>query len=676
MINKGAMNSKNNTEQVSSFYEAASAENTPQVDIDMDLETLQIRLRNLETHNIELGLQEQALKNKIVLQRASTAELEARSSDLQSLVDDHKCYESQYRQLFDLAPVGYLSMDTNGIITRINLAGTCFLHLPSVYLVDTPFSDYLREEDRGLLRDHLTSVASSHLSLKWQVTLSLHDGIQRPVMLATCAIRDKNSTKLKYQVMIIDITEQRKTEKLLRKANDCLDELAHHDPLTRLPNRTMFTDQLQSRIVDRSQVNAKVGIIYFDLDGFKPINDTLGHHIGDAVLCTIAERVSGQLKPEDVVARIGGDEFTVILANPNSAEEALLQARKIGDIVRQPIDTAEGTVSVSCSMGLSLFPDHAEKINDLVKGADAAMYQAKKAGRDQVRLFSKESIENVSRLSQLKTSLPLAVRDNQLELHFQPIYNTATLTIVSLEALLRWKHPTLGIVPPSEFIPLAEDIHCIVEIGKWVLNAACKQARIWLDEKFDIPIAINVSTRQLLEPQFSELVKQTMDQYQLNARSVEIEITESALMIDHHRCRNTLQELKAAGHIVTIDDFGTGHSSLARLVHLPVARLKIDRSFTCDIDHSEQMRAVIKSVIRMAHELGLLVVSEGIEHASQLAFLSESNCDAVQGFMMSRAELPEDITKLLRLDREKVSGLCLDLPELGLEKIASLYPET
>lgn len=665
------MNAKNNKERLTSSYKVSSAANAPCLDANVDVESLQIRLRNLENHNTELELHEQNLNNQIVTQRLSIAELEARSKELQTLVDDQKRRDSQYRQLFDLAPVGYLSMDENGVIDMINLAGTCFLHLPSVYLVNTAFSDYLCEEDRDLLHEHLTSVASSHLSLKWQVTLNLHDGTERPVMLATSAIRARKSVKIRYQVMIIDITQQLKTEKLLRNANDYLEELAHRDPLTHLPNRTMFTDTLQSMMVERSPEDAKVGIIYFDLDGFKPINDTLGHHTGDAVLCAIAERLRTQLDSADMVARIGGDEFTVILNNPRSAQDAIAQAHRISDIVRQPIETSEGTVSVSCSMGLSLFPDHAQKLDELVKGADAAMYQAKKAGRDQVRLFSKASVDNVCRLSQIETSLPLAVRDNQLELHFQPIYNTTTLTIVSLEALLRWKHPTLGTVPPGEFIPLAEKTDCIVEIGKWVLDAACQQAKAWRSDGFDIPIAINVSTRQLLDTEFSDLVSQTIDKFTLDARSLEIEITESAIMNDEHRCHDTLKKLQAAGHVVTIDDFGTGHSSLARLAHLPVARLKIDRMFTCDIDQSEQMQSIIRSIISMAHELGMRVVSEGIEHANQLDFLSKANCDAVQGFMMSRAKLPEDITKLLCLDREKVNGLCLDLPELGLEKMTS-----
>lgn len=670
-INRKLMTSTTIIQRSSMPFESNTAVDTPRIDTQAELAHLRMQVTNLEARNTEFERQERALKNKIVTQQTDISELQARSDELRGVMTEQRHQESQYRQLFDLAPVGYLSMDESGIIKKVNLAGTCFLNLSSAYLIDTAFSDYLCTADCKLLQDHLTSVASCHLSLKWQVTLKLKDGSERPVMLATSAIRANKSVAMAYQVMIIDITQQLNTEKLLRKANDYLEELAHHDPLTRLPNRTMFNDRLQSLILDRSSENRKLGIIYFDLDGFKPINDTLGHHVGDAVLCTIAKRLSAQLDPADVIARIGGDEFTVILDNPGSTDEAISQARRIGDIVRQPVTTSEGTVSVSCSMGLSLFPEHARQVDKLVKGADAAMYQAKKSGRDQVRLFSTESIESVSRLSMLETSLSTALAEEQFELHFQPIYNTTTLTIVSLEALLRWKHPTLGIIPPGEFVPLAEKTDCIVDIGKWVLLAACKQARAWRDEGFDIPIAINVSTRQLLEPTFSALVSQALHRYQLGAHSLEIEITESAIMIDHHRCQETLEKLRNAGHVLTVDDFGTGHSSLARLVQLPVARLKIDRMFTRDIDGSEQMRSVIQSIINMAHELGLRVVSEGIELASQLEFLSQANCDAVQGFMMSRAELPDDITRLLRLDREKVNGLCLDLPELGLEQMSS-----
>lgn len=585
------------------------------------------------------------LANKILI-----TEYEARADEQQVMLEDQKSTAKKYRHLFDLAPVGYLSMDEDGIITKINLAGTYLLRKPSSRIVKTPFSDYLVDEDQASLSERLMTAANSHLSMKWQVSLRLSDGTQRPVMLSTSAINARKSGELVFQVVIIDIEQQLNTEKLLRNANDYLDHLAHHDPLTNLPNRTVFTDRLQSLIAVRASTSERFGVLYFDLDGFKPINDTLGHHVGDAVLCEVADRVRLNLRPCDTIARIGGDEFTVILDQPDSAEEAILRAQRIADVIRAPIVVGDETVSVTSSMGLSLYPDHATKVNELVKGADAAMYQAKNAGRDQVRVFSRESVETSSRSSTIETSLPQALPNNQLQLFYQPIYSVDTSKVVSVEALLRWQHPTLGLISPADFIPLAEKTERIIAIGKWVLETACKQARAWHDMGLTQPIAINVSTRQLLEPGSADLVSDALMRYKLKAQALEIEITESALILDQHRCRMALQQLRNAGHIVTLDDFGTGHSSLARLVHLPVARLKVDRMFIKDIDHSSPMRSVIKSIVNMAHELGLSVVSEGVEKTSQLDYLAAIGCDAVQGYMMSMAKPGNEITELLQSD--------------------------
>ncbi|MGQ7845947.1 putative bifunctional diguanylate cyclase/phosphodiesterase [Granulosicoccus sp. 3-233] len=634
-----------------------------------DLHVMQARLRVLENQNTELEMREQELHDQLASHRVALAELKGRSAELMNLINEQKSTESRYRQLFDLAPVAYLAVDENGYIEQVNLAATCLLRQPSVQLIDTPFSNFLGEGDHSHLNEHLSSVAETHLSLKWQVNLRLRNGLSQRVMLVSSCIRARQASRLKYQIMIVDITQQLNTEKLLRNANDYLEKLAHHDPLTNLPNRTMFTDRLQSLVAQRAMENGKVGIIYFDLDGFKPINDTLGHHIGDQVLCQVADRVRQYLGSNDTIARMGGDEFTIILSNPVNESAAVAVAQRIARVISMPMQLADSELSVTSSMGISLYPDHALRIDDLIKGADAAMYQAKQAGRDQVRLFSRESVDSFSRLSKLETCLPRAVLDEQLELHYQPIYNTVSLTVESIEALIRWDHPDLGIISPNEFIPLAEKSDRIVEIGRWVLETACWQANEWRKQGYAKPIAINVSTRQLLEPDFASQVQRALDFYQLPSQALEIEITESAIMIDHQRSRDTLRQLQNAGHIVTIDDFGTGHSSLARLVHLPVSRLKIDRMFIKDLDQSEQMRSVISSIITMAHRLDMRVVSEGVEQASQLEFLSANQCDAVQGFMMSRAELPSDISRLLKLDNEKISELCPDLPRLGLTRI-------
>lgn len=636
-----------------------------------EISALKQKVDTLEQHNTDLQFKEHGLQNELAQHQISLAEAESRGRAYEHLLQEQKLTETRFRELFSLAPVAYASVSDTGIIENINLAGTSILRYPSSMLRNSAFSDYLEESDKPLFTEHLRSVSASSLSLKCNVRLKCSDGSIKSVMLATTAVRARQSVGLSYQVMMIDIAHQIETENRLRNAKDYLEQLAHHDPLTDLPNRMMFSDELHSAIAQCNAQNQKLALLYFDLDGFKPVNDTLGHHTGDKVLCEIADRLRLHIDKKATVARLGGDEFTLILRDPADADEAVKYAQTIARIINQPMVFNENDVQVSSSIGVSLFPDHAITADDLIKGADAAMYRAKKSSRGQVELCSKESTAIAGRQSIIETSLLKGIQDEQFELNFQPIYLTKSLTIMSVEALIRWNHPELGRVPPSEFIPLAEKSQHIVELGKWILDAACKQARLWRNEGFFAPIAINVSTRELMHSGFDTSVKNALHRYQLPCECLEFEITESAIMSDQKVCTSTLKKIQSAGHIISIDDFGTGYSSLARLAHLPVSRLKIDRMFISDIDNCEQARSIVKSIIFMAHELGLEVVCEGIEQRSQLEFLEINGSDAVQGFMMSRAELPEAITQLMQLDKERISGLCQDLPQLGLERISS-----
>ena len=624
------------------------SEDTNLPDASQTNDALKTQLAFLRRKNKELVETKKLLQAQLDTQRNTAALAERKYGELEAAVNERNVSNRSYRQLFDLAPIGYVSVDGSGLIEFVNLAATCLLKLPSSQLTNTSFYDYLCKNDQKRLQNYLESTSSSQLSHNWQVTLKPRDGTLQQVMLVTSVIRRKTSGKQNFQIMIVDITQRIHTEKLLRNANEYLVALAHHDPLTKLPNRIMFTDLLQTKIAEKSEKQNKLGVIYFDLDGFKPVNDTMGHQVGDRVLYEVATRVKNCIGPNDSVARLGGDEFTIILDNPESAEAAIETAQSIASVIRQPIQVNDSEVGVTSSMGISLYPDHAQTIEKLIKGADAAMYQAKAAGKDQVCLFSLQCLELTDRLAIIETSMSVPRFTKQLVLHYQPIYNSNTLTIESVEALIRWEHPTLGTISPSEFIPLAEKSNHILEIGKWVLENACKQNRAWLDQGLDVTVAINVSARQLFETDFSDLVSRYMKRYNLAASALEIEITESAIMIDHHRCRKTLQQLKAMGHTFTIDDFGTGYSALARLAQLPVSRLKIDRIFIKDIDTSKRMKSVVKSIINMAHELKLHVISEGIEVPSQLESITDMKSDFVQGFMMSAPKSATEISATLR----------------------------
>ncbi len=643
--NTGTMANQSKPQSVTKINTALAANSDDERTVEV--EALRQQIQSLERQNIESGRHEKGLQDQLAALHKSIAEMEAQREEFETLYNNQRTAETRYRELFDLAPVGYISLSSEGIIDKVNLAAIWFLKIPGSKLINTAFSTYLTTDDQLKLHEYLMLVASSHLTQTWVANVQLPDGSSRPVQFMSSAIRSRKTHKHSYQIMIVDISQQLNNEKLLRNAKDYLEEMAHQDPLTKLPNRTLFTDNLQSAIDRRSRDGGKTGVIYFDLDGFKPINDSLGHAAGDNVLKEVASRVSALLRPGDSMARLGGDEFTVIMDNPAGADDVVAYAQAIAERIREPFKLDEAVVRVSSSIGISLYPDHAVKIDDLVKGADAAMYQAKQAGRDQVVMFTRESLETSDRQSVLETSLVHAVRDDQLILHYQPIYDVASLKVVSVEALVRWEHPTLGLVSPGEFIPLAEKTDQIVVIGQWVLETACQQARAWQMAGIHTPIAINVSGRQLVKPDYASNVSLTLARHGLSSNAIEIEITETAVMLDDVQCAQSLQQLKEEGHMLAIDDFGTGHSSLGRLAHLPVSRLKIDRIFIADMGLSSNMRSLIRSIIVMSHELGLQVVSEGIECQEQLEFLAKNHCDAIQGYMMSRPEPAADITKLL-----------------------------
>lgn len=634
-----------NKSTVASFEKSASKRGVLP-DASQENESLQDQLVFLKRQNKQLVQKNQLLTAQLKTQRNASSLAELKFRELEAVVNERNRADKRYRQLFDIAPIGYLSVDESGIIQHVNLAATCLLKSPSSHLIKTSFCNFLSDSDQIRLLSHLKTSCTSRISHNWEVTLVPSNGPEIEVMLVTSTIKQMAAGSQTFQIMIVDMSQRANTERLLRNANDYLVKLAQHDPLTKLPNRTMFADQLQTRIIEKSETQGKLGIIYFDLDGFKPVNDTFGHQAGDQVLIEVANRVKNSLGPNDFVARLGGDEFTVILDNPESAEAAMGTAQELAYIIGQPINLNDTEVGVTSSMGISLYPDHARSTDNLIKGADAAMYQAKNTGKNQVCLLSQKTLESTDRVAILETGLAHPQFRQQLQLHYQPIYNTNSLTVQSVEALIRWNHPDLGQILPVEFIPLAEKSNHILEVGKWVIEKACWQSRQWRNDGLDVVIAINVSAYQLFETDFAEFVELCLKKHGLKASALEIEITESAIMIDHTRCRETLQLLIEKGHTITIDDFGTGYSALARLAQLPVSRLKIDRMFIKDMDDSEQVKSVVTSIINMAHELGLQVISEGIEKTSQFEAVKDMKSDFVQGYMMSMpkraSELPAD----------------------------------
>ena len=440
------------------------------------------------------------------------------------------------------------------------------------------------------------------------------------------------------------------TERTL--ARERLHQLAHFDELTGLPNRTFFYKTLQNSVSMASDGGWRLAVMFIDLDHFKNVNETLGHAFGDELLIQISARLLRCVRLRDTVGRLGGDEFAVILVMRDGRNGAAIVAAKIRDALRQPFEIKGHEVSISASIGITLYPDDASDLETLLKYADTAMYRAKLAGRDTSRFFTAQMNADVSARLDLERALRKAVDNGEFVLHYQPKVLVSTGKIVGVEALLRWQRPGLGLVPPNEFVPILEDTGLIVPVGRWVLATACAQITRWRQAGIgSVQIAVNVSGRQFTDGDLVADVGTALEDSGVAPDMLELELTESSLMANTERTIASLQELKQLGVRISIDDFGTGYSSLAYLRRFPIDKLKIDVAFIRGITANADDAALAVAIIRMAHSLKLEVIAEGVETAEQLGFLSRHGCNQIQGYYFSRPLPKEEIDQLLREGR-------------------------
>ena len=447
-----------------------------------------------------------------------------------------------------------------------------------------------------------------------------------------------------------------------RCAEDEIRKLAYYDSLTELPNRELFLTRTEQAIALAKRDQRGLAMLFLDLDNFKRINDTLGHNVGDELLRVVAQRIAQSLRASDAVsrslvedgggpqvARFGGDEFTVLLSPLQRPEDALVVANRIREELSKPVSLADHKIVVTPSIGIGVFPRDGETVEALLESADVAMYDAKRNGRDNVQFFDASMNESALLRMNLEYELRHAIERGELSLHYQPQLDLMTGVISGLEALLRWESPTLGNVPPLNFIPIAEDSGLIIAIGKWVLRTACRQAQAWRDAGVHIDrIGVNISVLQFAQEDFPELVSQILQETRLDPPVLELEITESVLMKDAHRAVDTLKKLKAIGVQLAIDNFGTGYSSLSYLNEFPIDRLKIDCSFIKAVSSDSHDQAIACVVIALADNMQLQVTAEGVETPRQLQFLQQEKCDEAQGFHICRPMTAEDAEQFLR----------------------------
>ncbi|WP_167236029.1 sensor domain-containing protein [Massilia genomosp. 1] len=457
-----------------------------------------------------------------------------------------------------------------------------------------------------------------------------------PVWVAVTAIRDSVEQVSNYMAIMSDITERKRAEEQTR-------HLAEHDFLTDLPNRVLFLDRLQQALVSARRQHNKVAVMFLDLDRFKGINDSFGHHVGDAVLKEVATRLTGCVRGVDTVSRQGGDEFVVILADIGGVDQAAHVATSVMRAVAQPVRGNGHTISLSVSIGIAICPDDGLDVDTLLRHADVAMYHAKQNGRNAFSFFNAEMNAHVIERVQIENELRHALSNQEFFLEYQPEVNIASGLTIGVEALLRWRHPQRGLLMPHQFIPVAEECGLMVPIGEWVLRQACSQARAWRDEGCPVVVAVNLSGAQFLHGGLVHSVDEALRLSGLAPEFLDLEITESVIMRGDEATAATVAALRGRGVQLTIDDFGTGYSSLNFLRRYPLTKLKIDRSFVDEIPQDDTTATLIPAIIAVARSLKLRVIAEGVETAEQLMFLQQHGCDDYQGFYASMASTEPDL---------------------------------
>ena len=452
-----------------------------------------------------------------------------------------------------------------------------------------------------------------------------------------------------YVIFDTDISEQVKTEEMLFKQTQLLNHQANHDTLTNLPNRMLFKDRLTQVIKSSTRHKEQFALLFIDLDQFKKINDSLGHHIGDDVLIESASRLKSIIRDEDTLARLGGDEFTIILKDVTSVQSASTVAPKIVTIMKEPLKIKGHTLFKSSSIGISMFPVDATSEDNLIKFADTAMYRAKDEGRDNFQFYSSDMTTQAFERVVMENSLRSAISQEQFIVYFQPQYEITTQTIIGMEALVRWNHPQIGLVPPGKFIPIAEESGLIVEIDRIVMKKAMKQFTQWYKDGYNPGVlSLNLAMKQLNQEDFITTLLNIMNVLQFQAKWLELEVTEGQVMDNPDAAINKLKEISNIGIELAIDDFGTGYSSLAYLKKLPLNKLKIDQSFIKDIPEDEDDMAITKAIIALGKSLNLKLIAEGVETQAQKDFLLENDCTTIQGYYYSRPLPSDEITELLQ----------------------------
>lgn len=560
---------------------------------------------------------------------------------LEQLSRDLSASEARFQNTILRNSDGVIIVDQAGIVRFVNPAAEGLLGQPGQTLSGQAFEFPI----------------STGESIELDLPPAGRDG--QPVVIEIHAQETEWEGQAAFMLSLRDVTARRLADDAARReAEERIRYDAQHDPLTGLPNRSAFLEQLERALrMSRRHDAYQAAVLVIDIDRFKVVNDSLGHPSGDQMLVDLSARLRRCLHAGDTVARLGGDEFAVLAEDLQDTEDAIRLAECLHREIALPLHLNDQEVFPSASIGIAFTSSTYSRPEDLLRDADTAMYRAKANGKARFEIFHADMHTRALAMLQLEAHLWQAVARQEFQVHYQPIVAIESGEITGVEALLRWRHPERGLIPPEEFIPLAEENGLILPIGEWVLRTACKQTKSWHEAGYtSLRVAVNISSRQFQDPNFAAMIQSVLDETGLDGHFLELEITESIAMQDSDRTIALLHELNVTGVQISIDDFGNRYSSLGYLNRFPIHTLKIDRSFVDDISDNQDGAAIATAIITMAHVLKLNVIAEGVQTEKQLAFLALRQCDEIQGYFVRPAMPPDAITKLLGNPRDLLSG--------------------
>jgi len=562
--------------------------------------------------------------------RVHQIELEMQNEELRQTQIELDAQRERYFDLYDLAPVGYCTLSEEGLILEANLTAAILLGVSRSKLVGRLMSGFVHKEDQNNYYLYRKKFFKSDEKISFELHLLRENNPPFWAHLVTTAAKNSDDISV-VRLVMSDINEKKIYE-------DELNRIAQYDALTNLPNRVLLSDRLSQGMAQSQRHGLPLAVVYLDLDGFKEINDTYGHETGDHLLITLSNQMKQTLREGDTIARIGGDEFVIILLDLKTIEDAIPMIIRLLDATSIPINVDNLTLQITASLGVTFYPQTQNIDTDLLlRQADQAMYQAKLAGRNRYHVFDTQQDSILRERYEFIENIRKAMQSSEFLLYYQPKVNMKTGVIIGVEALIRWQHPQNGLLAPALFLPMIEDHPLSIELGAWVIQTALKQMELWQNQGLDIHVSVNVSARQLQEDNFVNRLQEILAMYpNVNPAHLELEVLETSKLEDMNRTAQIIQSCREFNVLFSLDDFGTGYSSLTYLQRLPIATIKIDQSFIRDMFHNPNDLSILSGIISLANAFHLNIIAEGVETIEHGELLLQMGCEYAQGYAIAR----------------------------------------